>query len=65
MIKKKTVAYLSDLMNVGKATLQDLYLLNIQSIEQLALADPDDLYTKLEEIHKNITIRVCGMFLRL
>jgi Pathogenicity locus len=33
-----------------KQTLQDLYLLNIQSIEQLARADPDDLYTKLEEI---------------
>lgn len=48
-MKKKTTQ-LSDLMNVGKATLQDLHLLNIQSIEQLALADPDDLYTKLETI---------------
>ena len=46
----KNPSQLSDLMNVGKATLQDLHLLNIQNIEQLALADPDDLYTKLEAI---------------
>lgn len=50
MMKKKTTSELSDLMNVGKATLQDLYLLNIKTIEQLALADPDDLYTKIETI---------------
>src|SRR5579871_4957603 len=51
MMKKKTTQ-LSDLMNVGKATLQDLYLLNIASIEQLALTNPDNLYTKLEAITK-------------
>ncbi|MBA2307551.1 Mitomycin resistance protein mcrB [Candidatus Dependentiae bacterium] len=50
MMKKKISMHLSDLRNVGKATLQDLYLLNIESIEQLAVADPDVLYAKLEAI---------------
>jgi Pathogenicity locus len=39
-------------MNVGKATLQDLYLLNIQTVEQLAIANPDELYIRLETITK-------------
>ena len=39
-------------MNVGKATLQDLHLLNIQTIEQLSKANPDELYTRLEAITK-------------
>jgi len=37
-------------MNVGKAVLYDLHLLGITSIEQLAHADPDGLYTSLEEV---------------
>lgn len=51
MVIKKTIQ-LSDLMNVGKATLRYLALLNIYSVEQLAVADPDTLYTELETITK-------------
>jgi hypothetical protein len=47
---KKNGMQLSDLMNVGKAVLRDLHILNIQSVEQLAVADPDELYAKLEAI---------------
>ena len=50
MTQKKISIQLSDLMNVGKATSQDLGLLNIKNVEQLALADPDELYTQLEMI---------------
>jgi len=49
-MKKKTSSALQDLKNVGKATLQDLHLLNIANVEQLAMADPDELYTRLEAI---------------
>lgn len=49
-MKKERATQLSDLKNVGKATLQDLHLLNIQTIEQLAFANPDDLYAKIESI---------------
>ncbi len=52
MPKNKTALHLNDLMNIGKAMLQDLHLLNIQSIEQLAKMDPDTLYTNLEVITK-------------
>lgn len=40
---------LSDLRNVGKATLEDLRLLHIQSVEELARQDPTDLFHKLEK----------------
>lgn len=52
MTQKKNTTPLSDLMNVGKATLQDLHLLNIQTVEQLAMADPDVLYAQIESITK-------------
>lgn len=39
-------------MNVGKATLQDLHLLNIHTVEQLAEADPDVLHAQIEAITK-------------
>lgn len=41
---------LLSLMNVGKATLNDLLLLGIDSIEKLALSDPDELYMQLHVI---------------
>lgn len=39
---------LSDLKNVGKATLKDLNLLNIHTIEELANKDPTVLFHELE-----------------
>ena len=39
---------LLSLMNVGPATLQDLHLLGITTIAQLAKQDPDHLYTQLQ-----------------
>ena len=39
---------LSDLRNVGKATLEDLCLLEIRNVEELACQDPTDLFHKLE-----------------
>lgn len=41
---------LLNLMNVGKATYQDLQLLGITSIAELAKACPDELYTRLQNI---------------
>jgi hypothetical protein len=38
------------LMNVGPATEKDLALLGITTIEQLAKADPDELYERLQKI---------------
>jgi hypothetical protein len=38
------------LMNVGTATCQDLRLLGIKSIHDLACACPDELYTRLQKI---------------
>ena len=38
------------LMNVGTATYQDLQLLGIKSINDLANACPDELYTRLQKI---------------
>lgn len=37
------------LMNVGPATYEDLVLLNITSIDELADASPDELYARLQE----------------
>ena len=39
---------LSDLRNVGKATLEDLRLLQIQTVEELAHQDPTKLFHELE-----------------
>jgi hypothetical protein len=43
---------LKDLRNVGKAVLRDLTLLDIDSIETLALQDATELFQKLEKISK-------------
>ena len=37
-------------MNVGPATLKDLTLLGITTLTQLAQADPDELYERLQLI---------------
>ena len=39
---------LSDLKNVGKATLEDLHLLDIHTVEELAKQDPTILFHELE-----------------
>lgn len=41
---------LSDLKNVGKATLQDLHVLGITSVQQLGQQNPDYLYQKLQQV---------------
>lgn len=41
---------LGKLRNVGPATLHDLRLLKINSLEQLAKSDPDELYIRLCKI---------------
>lgn len=41
---------LSDLKNVGKATLGDLHLLGIHSVDALALQDATQLFHRLEVI---------------
>ena len=39
---------LSDLKNVGKATLDDLHLLNIRTVEELSSKNPTVLFHELE-----------------
>jgi hypothetical protein len=49
-MKSKQQLYKSELFslqNVGKAVYEDLQLLGISSISQLAQADPDELYERL------------------
>lgn len=41
---------LLSLKNVGKATLKDLEILGISSIQQLSTADPDELYARLQAL---------------
>lgn len=41
---------LLQLMNVGKATLKDLHLLGIKTVEQLKSQSPDVLYSELQRI---------------
>ena len=41
---------LLNLMNVGVATVKDLQLLDIVTIQELANASPDELYVRLQEI---------------
>lgn len=43
---------LLSLRNVGPATLKDLELLGITTVESLAHADPDELYQRLQKITK-------------
>jgi hypothetical protein len=51
MLKKIfTKNELFSLMNVGTATYKDLEVLEIHSIQQLSKADPDELYSRLQEI---------------
>jgi hypothetical protein len=45
---------LLSLKNVGKATLEDLNLLGITSIQQLAKADPDGLFSRLKILTNHI-----------
>ncbi len=40
---------LKDLKNVGKATLKDLNILGIHSVEELAVQDPTELFQRLEK----------------
>ena len=49
MLRKKNNE-LRELMNVGPKTFQDLKLLGIDTVEQLAEADPDKLYLNINEI---------------
>lgn len=44
---------LIDLKNVGKATLKDLHLLRINTVEELSIQDPTDLFHKLEKLTKS------------
>ncbi|MBY0500706.1 MAG: helix-hairpin-helix domain-containing protein [Alphaproteobacteria bacterium] len=41
---------LFSLMNVGQATFRDLEILNIQTIEKLSQAHPDELYKRLQQL---------------
>jgi hypothetical protein len=41
---------LLDLVSVGKATIGDLALLGIHSVEELARQEPDELYLRLCEV---------------
>jgi hypothetical protein len=49
-LMKKNKSALSALRNVGPATLKDLELLGITTIKQLAKAEPDELYERLQQI---------------
>jgi len=40
---------LGDLAGIGKAMLADFALLNIRSVDELAAANPDELYRELSE----------------
>jgi len=44
---------LSDLKNVGKATLKDLHVLGITSVQQLGQQNPDYLYQKLQQVTRS------------
>lgn len=50
--KFRAESELRSLMNVGPATQKDLALLGITTIEQLAQANPDELYKRLQKITK-------------
>lgn len=46
----KSKSPLASLRNVGPATLKDLEILGITSLEQLAHANPTELYQRLQKI---------------
>lgn len=48
--KKSSKNELFSLMNVGPATYKDLEILGIKNIQELAQADPDELYKRLQRI---------------
>lgn len=48
MTKRVPAVSLSDLRNVGKATLGDFKVLGIATLAELACRDPDDLWHELE-----------------
>lgn len=48
-----TMKKLTDLKNVGKATLADLTLLGIHTVEELAEQDPTALFHKLERLTRH------------
>lgn len=49
MKKYKSRHELLNLMNVGQATYEDFKILGINSIKELACADPDELYIRLQK----------------
>ena len=62
---KLPVNELLNLMNVGKATYQDLQLLEVKSIAELAKACPDESMLDCKVLPINPMIPVSGMFLLL
>lgn len=50
MKQNKSSNELMTLKNIGKATYQDLQLLGIKSIKELAKCDPDELYMRIQKI---------------
>ena len=54
---------LSDLKNVGKATLEDLRILDIHTVDELAHQDPTILFHELEKRSKKNKIPASGMCL--
>ena len=50
MVKHKSTHELLKLKNVGNATYQDLLLLGVNSIHELANAQADNLYIRLEKM---------------
>lgn len=53
MKKRNPAVSLSDLRNVGKATLGDFALLGIRTLEQLATRDPDTLYADMQRLTRS------------
>lgn len=49
----RTANELNKLANIGPAMLQDFALLGIDSIEQLARQDPDELYLRLQKLTRS------------
>lgn len=45
----KNYKELKNIKNVGKATLADLHLSGVQSVEELALQNPTDLFYRIEK----------------
>jgi Pathogenicity locus len=45
-----TYRHLLDVPSVGPRALEDLHLLGVHSVPQLAAADPDELFVRLERL---------------